>query len=143
MKHHYKLITSKPLDLDNLPEALSSILVSLKEEIAPKTDITKDQVKSLYVALFKEASPDKPHSTAQAYTRILKLLKENPSITFSQIIKASQLYLSATSPTYVMYAHYFIEKGVGSAKVMPVLDWIEKLEDNPSPTRVSTSVTLQ
>lgn len=97
-------------------------------------------VKTEYVPLFKEVNSDRGGKVRESTSRMKKFFAENPKYRKEDVLEATKMYLFNTSPKYVMFPHYFIEKGKGLDKTYTLLDWLEKLEISKSLGEGRTSV---
>lgn len=96
-----------------------------------------------YIPLFERIG--KPPHTRECVSRFKKFFAENPEVRKDDVMEATLMYIKNTEPKYVMFPHYFIQKGVGSAKTQTILDWIEKVKisQQQQKNRVSNSNILQ
>lgn len=101
-------------------------LVPLLQEENTKKD-PFDWVEREYVPLF--APLGKAKNKKECLTRMRKLFSENPEVRKEDVLAATENYINSTNPKFVRMPHYFIQKGVGSAKTQDILDWIENLPE--------------
>jgi hypothetical protein len=83
-------------------------------------------VETEYVVLFEETNPDKGGKVAEATKRMKKFFADNPQYRKEDVIGATEMYLSNTDSTYIMFPHYFIKKGRGLDATETLLDWVKK-----------------
>lgn len=102
-----------------------------------------DWVKNEYCVLFREINPTCPLMGEESKRRIIKLFKDRPDIRKQDVLGATKLYLLETNSKYIGEPHYFIEKGVGTAKTQKILSWIEKYLENEEETDNHSSRNLQ
>lgn len=88
-----------------------------------------DWVKKEYRQLFKQANPDKSGNGNDCVRRIKKLFQDYPEIRKEDVIEATRMYINNTDSRYLMFSHYFIEKGKGSEKTQNILTWIERYRE--------------
>jgi hypothetical protein len=102
-------------------------------------------VKTEYVSLFKEVNSERGGKAREATARMKKFFAANPHRRKEEIIEATKMYLMNTDSKYVMFPHYFIEKGTGANKTYTLLDWLEKLDISKTETegRESVEITMQ
>lgn len=104
------------------------------------TEFAFEWVATEYVPLFKEAGSERTGKVRESTARMKKFFAKNPQYRKEDVIEATKMYLLNTDPRYMMFPHYFIEKGKGLDKVWPLIDWIEKLELSNSLGEGRTSV---
>jgi len=85
-------------------------------------------VENEYVPLFKEANDARGGHVRESIARIKKLFAKNPEIRDTDVIGAAKMYIRNTDSKYIMFPHYFIEKGKGGEKTQTILTWIEKYQ---------------
>lgn len=94
-----------------------------------------------YVKLFKDANSERGGHVKEATNLIKKLFAVNPEIRKDDIIGATKLYIRNTDVRYIMFPHYFIQKGVGAAKTQTILTWLEKYESAKDQETGKSSIT--
>lgn len=85
-----------------------------------------DWVKAEYVPLFV----GKVRYAREATARMKKLFAENPDIRKEEVLGATEMYVNNTNPLYLMFPHYFIEKGTGANKTQSILHWIDEFRES-------------
>ncbi len=83
-------------------------------------------VKKEYVQMFKDANADRGGHVREATSLLKKLFAKNPDIRKEDVLGATRMYLLNTDTKFVMYPHYFIQKGVGGAKTVTIMNWLDK-----------------
>ena len=98
-----------------------------------------------YCQLFKDANPARTGHVREATSLLKKLFATNPEIRKDDIIGATKMYIRNTDPKYIMFPHYFIQKGIGASKTTTMIDWIEKykLAEEQEKGRESITNTMQ
>lgn len=79
-----------------------------------------------YIGLFKKIG--KGTNKREALVRMKALFKENPSIRKEDVLGATEMYLSEIK--FPRLPHYFIQKGIGVAKIQDILEWIDKYKES-------------
>lgn len=104
-----------------------------------------DWVKTEYVQMFKDANELKGGNVREATTLLKQLFAKNPVIRKDDIIGATRMYLLNTDPKYIMFPHYFIQKGRGADKTETIQTWLEKYElaKNQEQGRSAITNTMQ
>ncbi len=87
-----------------------------------------DWVKTEYVQMFKNANELKGGHVKEATTLLKQLFAKNPAIRKDDIIGATRMYILNTDSKYLMFPHYFIQKGKGAGKTETIQTWLEKYE---------------
>lgn len=100
-----------------------------------------DWVKKEYVQMFKNTNSDRGGHVREATSLIKQLFAKNPVIRKDDIIGATRLYLLNTDPKYIMYPHYFIQKGSGASKTVTIMDWLDKYETAKDQEQGRSAVT--
>lgn len=99
-------------------------------------------VKTEYVQLFKDANKERGGHAREATTLLKKLFATNPEFRKDDIIGATRMYIRNTDSKYIMFPHYFIQKGVGTAKTTTIMDWLDKYQlTKEDKSEASDSVT--
>ena len=98
-------------------------------------------VKTEYVPLFKEANPTKGGHVREATSLLKQLFAKNPILRKEDIIGATKLYIVNTDSRYLMFPHYFIQKGIGATKTRTILDWLDKYLEEQHQVEGRNSVT--
>jgi len=89
-----------------------------------QTEDAFEWVRGEYMDLFRRASPSKAVYATEALRRMKRMFAENPDVRKGEVLGATEMYLSRTDPTYVMWPNYFIRKGAGVNLQEPILHWV-------------------
>jgi hypothetical protein len=81
-------------------------------------------VETEYCSQFKAIG--KPSHVKESTARLKKFFAENPEIRKDDVIGATAMYIRSTEQKYVMYPHYFINKGSGSNSTSTLAEWVNK-----------------
>ena len=85
-------------------------------------------VKDEYVDLFKEANSTRGGKVREATARMKKFFANNPHRRKEEVMAATKMYIMNTDSAYLMFPHYFIEKGTGAVKTYALEDWLDKYD---------------
>lgn len=94
---------------------------------SPGVDKAWDWVQEEYIPLFSKIG--KGSYKRETLKRMKKLFSEFPHIRKEDVLGATEMYLLNTKPQFIRQPHYFIEKGVGTAKTQDILEWIDTYND--------------
>lgn len=128
---HFKLSPPAYLNNPDFMKGIQSLGIIEPSATGPKWNVPLftgqqtafDWVITEYCMLFERIGKNKYHR--ESVTRMKKLFTDNPDIRKEEVIEATKMYIDDTNPTYIKFPHYFIEKGVGSAKEQTILSWID------------------
>lgn len=109
-------------------EAFKAEMAELGSTPTPEPMPFDDSFIEKYRKIFKDKNTLKSCSIKEIKPRMKKLLAD-PDITPEIVLGATKMYVNNTGRTYIMLPHYFIEKGVGSAKTQTILGWIERYNE--------------
>lgn len=83
-------------------------------------------VETEYLPIFPSFIVGKTKYLRESLARMKKLFAENPELRKEEVIEATKLYMqNQTNTKFIRLPHYFIQKGVGVAKIQDILTWVD------------------
>lgn len=104
-------------------------------------EIAFDWVKTEYCQLFKDKNELRGGNSREAISRLKNLFSKHPDIRKEEILGATKMYLQNTDANYIMFPHYFIEKGIGATKTETILNWVDLYREAKSQEEGRKSIT--
>lgn len=123
--------------------------ISDKEGVIWKVPLFEEQVKGFewvveYRDAFKRLNPDRAGDLNSCITRFKRFLAKYPEYRVEDIKDAVNAYFrSVTNSKYLMKSHKFIFEGHINTGSSELLTWLERIKENSSDGRSSSSNTMQ